>query len=309
MKVIRGILNLKAQHQGAVITIGNFDGVHKGHQAILSEVTEKASQLETCSMLICFEPQPKEFFDEFNAPARLTRFREKVELLAEFGIDYVLCLKFEEKTRSMSASEFIDLLTKSLSVRAIYVGDDFKFGHDRSGEFEHLQKAGLENGFEVCNMYTTAYRNVRVSSTRIRECLAAGDFQLAESLLGYPYSITGSVVYGRQIGRTLGVPTANIQLHRYVAPISGVFSVELKLGKRSVYGVANVGVRPTIDDETLTPILEVHLFDFDEDIYGSTVKVIFRHKIRDEKKFDNIEILKEAISRDIVQAKAFFRIS
>jgi riboflavin kinase/FMN adenylyltransferase len=306
MEVIRGLVNIKPRHRGAVVTMGNFDGVHRGHQAVLAEVKEKAKSLGTATMLICFEPQPKEFFDEYNAPARLTRFREKVELLSEHGIDYVFCVKFDESARTMPATEFTRILVEELEVAVLFVGDDFRFGFDRSGDFSRLQEAGKLNDFDVYNLYTVAYKNIRVSSTRIRECLAEGDFSLAESLLGYPYSISGKVVYGRQIGRTLGVPTLNIQLHRYVAPISGVYAVEVVLENRHLHGVANVGVRPTFDHETLKPILEVHLFDFSEDVYGKIVKVIFRHKIRDEQKFDGIEELKEAISGDIDQAQTFF---
>ena len=306
MEVIRGLINLKPEHRGAVVTIGNFDGVHKGHQAILSKVNAKAMALGVPTMLICFEPQPKEFFDIYNAPARLTRFREKVELLADQGIDYVLCFKFDEKTRAMTADEFVRVLTEDIRVSTLFVGDDFQFGHDRSGDFSHLLAAGERNSFDVVNLYTIDFESIRVSSTRIRECLAGGDFALAEDLLGYPYAISGKVVYGRQIGRTLGVPTLNIQLHRYVAPITGVFAVEVYLGERLLQGVANVGVRPTIGERTLKPILEVHLFDFMDDVYGSAVKVIFRHKIREEKKFDGLEELKRAIFADIDRAKQFF---
>ncbi len=307
MEIIRGLLNVKQRHQGCVITIGNFDGVHTGHQVILAEVTKKAKSLSVPSMLICFEPQPREFFDVYEAPARLTRFREKVDLLTTLGIDYVLCFKFDEATRSMSAARFVEMLAVDLAVRVLFVGDDFQFGHDRAGTFADLEKAGDEHGFEITNQYTIVLDSERISSTRIRECLAKGDFELARRLLGYDYSITGKVVYGRQIGRTLQVPTANIQLHRYVAPISGVFAVEMLVDGINCQGVANVGVRPTFNEKTPRPILEVHLFDFHRDIYGKTVKVVFRHKIREERKFDDIEALKKAIFEDIAQARAFFR--
>ena len=295
MEVIRGLLNVKEKHRGAIVTIGNFDGVHKGHRSILKEVSARAKKLNVSTMLICFEPQPKEFFDLYAAPARLTRFREKVDLLADQGIDYVYCVKFDEKARTMTAVEFVRILVEEIGISALFVGDDFRFGFDRSGDFKYLQDVGKSHHFDVTNMYTISHDNERVSSTRIRECLAKGDFELAESLLGYAYSISGKVIYGRQIGRTLGVPTANIQLNRYVAPITGVFAV------------ANVGVRPTIDDHTLKPILEVHLFDFADDIYGKTAKVVFRQKIRDEKKFAGIGALKAAIKSDIEDAKTFFR--
>jgi riboflavin kinase/FMN adenylyltransferase len=306
MEVIRGLLNVREKHRGAIVTIGNFDGVHKGHQAILKEVRARADKLKVPAMLICFEPQPKEFFDLYDAPARLTRFREKVDLLSDQGIDYVYCVKFDEKARTMTAVEFVRILVEEIEISALFVGDDFRFGFDRSGDFEYLQDIGKTHHFDVINMYTISHDNERVSSTRIRECLAQGDFKLAESLLGYAYYISGKVIYGRQIGRTLGVPTANIQLNRYVAPITGVFAVEMLLDGQAFPGVANVGVRPTIDNHTLKPILEVHLFDFSEDIYGETAKVVFRHKIRDEKKFAGIDALKAAIMNDIEDAKTFF---
>jgi riboflavin kinase/FMN adenylyltransferase len=309
MEVIRGLLNVREKHRGAIVTIGNFDGVHKGHQSILREVRVRADQLNVPAMLICFEPQPKEFFDLYDAPARLSRFREKVDLLSDQGIDYVYCVKFDEKARTMTAVEFVRILVEEIGISALFVGDDFRFGFDRSGDFKYLKDVGKSKGFDVINMYTISHDNERVSSTRIRDCLALGDFELAESLLGYAYSISGKVIYGRQIGRTLGVPTANIQLNRYVAPITGVFAVEMLFDGQAFPGVANVGVRPTIDDRTLKPILEVHLFDFSSDIYGKTAKVVFRQKIRDEKKFTGIEALKAGIMNDIKESKAFFGVA
>jgi riboflavin kinase/FMN adenylyltransferase len=306
MEVIRGLINIKERHKGSVITIGNFDGVHTGHQSILSEVKARSKTLGVGSMLMCFEPQPREFFDINDAPARLTRFREKVDILEDLGIDYVLCLKFNKKTREISAAGFVDLLVEDLAIGAIYVGDDFRFGHDRSGSFQDLEAAGEEHGFEVYNFYTIFHEDSRISSTRIRECLRGGDFEAAEDLLGHPYSITGKVIYGRQIGRTLGFPTANIQLQRYVAPISGVFACEALVNGKVYPSVANIGLRPTVDDETPEPILEVHLFDFDEDIYGHNVKVVFRHKIRDERKFNGLDELKAAIQADSDRARRFF---
>jgi len=304
MEIIRGFLNLKPRHRGCVATIGSFDGVHRGHQAILNQVCDKASSLGVQSMLICFEPLPKEFFG--HAPARLTRFRERVELLEELGIDLVLCVKFDEKVRNMSSKRFIEAMVDDIGVRALFVGDDFEFGHDRSGNFDDLLIAGEKYGFEVTNLYTLTFEHIRVSSTRIRECLAAGEFEEAEQMLGHAYSITGKVVYGRQLGRTLDAATANIQLHRYRAAIDGVYAVEIEGLDQQYLGVANVGVRPTLAEETLKPILEVHLFDFNRDIYGQNVKVIFRHKIRAEKKFSGLDQLKTAIAEDVASAKAYF---
>ncbi|MFT7688187.1 MAG: riboflavin kinase/FMN adenylyltransferase [Candidatus Azotimanducaceae bacterium] len=308
MRVIRGLHNFREEFRGSVTTIGNFDGVHLGHQAILRQVCSKAKELNVPSMLICFEPQPREFFSTYNAPARLTRFREKVELLRTQGVDLVLCLKFDEAIRSLSAEQFINVLVKNLKVGALFVGDDFKFGHDQSGGFEQLLVAGEKNHFDVTNMYTLSVEDDRISSTKIREYLAEGCFDDAENMLGRPYYISGKVVYGSQIGRTLDAATANIQLHRYRAPIDGVYTVVLLIEDSEIQyqGVANVGVRPTLNKDITTPILEVHLFDFSSDIYGKRVKVIFKQKIRSEKKFKDLDELKEAISVDILDAKAYF---
>jgi riboflavin kinase/FMN adenylyltransferase len=306
MEIIRGVHNLKSRHRGCVVTMGNFDGVHLGHQLILQQVKARSQEMGAPSLLICFEPQPKEFFDAYNAPARLTRFREKVGLLAEYGVDLVLCLKFDEVTRSMSPQAFISLLVNDLQLKALFAGDDARFGNDRSGDFDLLLAAGKQSGFEVTNLYTLTVGAERVSSTRIRECLANGDFNMAQQLLGRPYSITGKVVYGRQLGRTLDAPTANIQLHRDRAPIDGVYAVEIEGLDTTLTGVANVGVRPTLNEATLKPILEVHIFDFAGTIYGKTVKVIFRAKIREEKKFTGLEALKSAIREDMLVARQFF---
>lgn len=305
MEVIRGLHNLKPDHRGSIVTIGNFDGVHRGHQAILQRIKQKSLEMEVPSMLICFEPQPKEYFDPANAPARLTRFREKILLLEEQGLDRVLCFRFNDVTRKVSAQEFVDTLVSRLQIKFMLVGDDFKFGQDQEGDFGLLQAAGKKHGFEVTNLYTFSHEDERISSTRIRDCLARGDFELAEELLGHPYTIMGKVVYGRQLGRQLDAPTANIQLHRYRAPLDGVYAVEMSGLEKIFQGVANVGVRPTVDSNA-EPILEVHLFDFDEDIYGSNVKVIFRRKIRDERKFDNLEQLKQAIHSDFAESRNYF---
>ena len=306
MQIIRGLNNIRPLHKGCIATIGNFDGVHRGHQAILQKIRSKSLELGLPSLVICFEPQPREFFDPANAPARLTRFREKILLIKDQGIDRVLCFRFNETTRKLSAEQFVDFLVRSLGVRYLLVGDDFRFGHDQSGDYEMLKKTGERYGFEVTDHYTYSHEDARVSSTRCRKCLVRGDFEMAEKLLGRAYSIEGKVIYGRQLGRTLQVPTANIQLHRYRAPVDGVFAVRMG-GLEQVYqGVANVGVRPTVDDDA-EPILEVHLFDFDQDIYGKNVKVIFHHKIRDEKKFQGLDELKLAIQADMAAARVYFR--
>ncbi len=308
VEVVRGAINLKAKHRRAVVTIGNFDGVHLGHRKILERLRAKADELKVPTMLICFEPQPKEFFHAFNAPARLTRFREKVELLDQHGIDYVLCFKFDERTRSMSADSFVDVLVSQIQVSALFVGDDFRFGADRGGDFALLSSMGDAHGFQVTDMFSLTQDDLRVSSTRIRECLISGDFTEAEALLGHPYTIVGKVIHGRRLGRTIGVPTANILLHRYKAPISGVYAVEVTIVESGniLFGVANFGFRPTIEEEIAVPVLEVHIFNFNENIYGQCLRVTFRKKIRDEKKFPGLDALKEAIMNDTTVARSFF---
>ena len=272
MEIIRDTLNIKRQHRGCVVTIGNFDGVHRGHQAILHEMRACADKLSVPTMLACFEPQPKEFFDEFSAPARLTRLREKVGLLSKFGLDFVLCLKFNAATRSQPPEALLRLFGETLAISALFVGDDFRFGANRSGGFADLVQAGSDYGFSVTDLHTLKEGDERVSSTRIRDCLARGDFISAEQLLGYAYYIEGKVVYGRQLGRTLNAATANIQLHRYRAPIDGVYAVEVAGLGPIKHGVANVGVRPTLNENTPRPVLEVHIFDFADDIYGFLVR-------------------------------------
>jgi len=306
MEVIRGLINIKERHRGAVVTVGNFDGVHTGHKTILTEMKRKAAELDAKTLLICFEPLPREYFDYYNAPARLTRFKEKVELLDALGIDIVLCLKFDKKIKEITAERFIEILGSDLAAVAVYVGDDFRFGEGRGGNFEQLEEAGRQYGFAVSSYATITHEETRVSSTRIRECLEAGEFEMAEKLLGHPYFITGKVIYGRQVGRTLDVPTMNVQLHRYVAPIAGVYACECLVRGVTYQGVANIGVRPTFGENLPKPVLEVHLFDFDLDVYGDNVKVIFRHKIRDEKKFDSIDELKVAIHRDMETTRSWF---
>jgi len=303
MRIIRGRHNISKQDQGCVVTIGNFDGVHRGHQAILHEVNRLARKKACKSLLICFEPQPREFFEAYQAPARLTRFREKVVQLAASGLDRLLCLQFNDDIRSLSVASFVDLLVQELEVEALFIGDDFRFGADRSGDYEALKAAGGEFGFDVDKFSTITHGQKRISSTLIRQHLEAGRFAEAEQLLGRPYAITGRVVFGRQLGRTIGTPTANIQLHRYRAPISGVFLVELKAAGSAYHGVANVGVRPTVEQDDIAPILEVHLLDFSGDLYGSQVEVTFTKKIREEQKFDGLDVLKSAIEQDIATAR------
>ena len=303
---IRGLRNLGPEYKGCVATIGSFDGVHQGHRAILRQLRGKADEYQLPSVVIIFEPQPQEYFTGEQAPARLMRLREKVEALLEEGVDQVLCLQFNRVLRSLSARQFIDqVLLDGLGVRCLVVGDDFRFGHDRSGNYQLLQQVGDAQGFEVIDTHTLEYAGERISSTRIRQALEAGDFALVESLLGRPYRITGRVVYGQRLGRQLGIPTANVQLNRYRAPLSGVYVVEVLIGHKRLPGVANVGVRPTVGD-LVKPVLEVHLLDYDELLYGLRIHVEFKQKVREERKFASLDQMVEQIHNDIAVARQYF---
>jgi riboflavin kinase/FMN adenylyltransferase len=305
MEVIVGLHNLKPRHKGCVLTIGSFDGVHRGHTMLLDHLVEKGRMLGAPSMLLTFEPTPREYFRGGAVPARLTRFREKITLLEKTALDRVLCLPFNERTANTPADWVVDeLLTNRLGVRYLVVGDDFRFGKGAQGDYQLLVAAGERHDFGVSQMETLSVAGARVSSTRVREALREGDFALAETLLGHPYFMMGRVVYGRQLGRQLGVPTANIRLQRYRTPLEGVFAVTVSGLHRSYAGVANVGIRPTVDGKE--PLLEVHIFDFVEDIYGTLLTVEFKHKIRDERRFDGLEALKAQIERDIACTREWF---
>ncbi len=312
MRLIRGLTNLKLLSRradsplanGCVATIGNFDGVHLGHKTIIDQVRSKAKALGVPSLVMVFEPQPREFFQGDQAPPRLMAFRQKFEALLAEGVDIVLCLRFNEAFRSYSAMGFIDeVLIGGLGVRHLVVGDDFRFGCDRAGDFELLQRVGRDAGFTVENTRTVTLDGQRVSSTRVREQLTVKGLEKAEALLGHPYRIRGRVVYGRQLGRQIGAPTANILLQRLPA-LRGVFVVGARLDSGTAYdGVANIGVRPTVDGQR--PSLEVHLFDFAGTLYGQHLEVVFRHGLRDEAKFDSVAELQAQIARDMDTARAW----
>lgn len=306
MELIRGLHNLRPSHCGCVATIGNFDGVHLGHQAVIGQLAEQAARFRLPATVIVFEPQPQEFFAPEQAPARLTRLREKLLALRRFAVDRVLCLPFNRRLAAMSADDFLRrVLIDGLAVRYLVVGDDFRFGQGRRGDFAMLCEAGKMHGFEVVNMHTFGVDGDRVSSTRIRRALECGDLAGAERLLGREYRMSGRVAHGDKRGRTIGFPTANLHLHRKASPVQGVFAVEVfGLPGEPVPGVANVGNRPTVDG-TRT-LLEVHLFDFDADIYGRHVQVSFLHKLRSEMRFESFAALKQQIETDAQQARAFF---
>jgi riboflavin kinase / FMN adenylyltransferase len=305
MEVIVGLHNIKPRHEGCVLTIGSFDGVHRGHRMLLDRLVAKSQELNSPSMLLTFEPTPREYFRGGVVPARLTRFREKITLLAATELDRVLCLPFNEQTATTPAEWVVEeLLGKLLGVRYLIVGDDFRFGKGAGGDYRMLQAAGERAGYGVTQMGTLTEDAERISSTRVRDALWQGDFKLAERLLGHAYFMMGRVVYGRQLGRQLGVPTANIRLQRYRTPVEGVFAVTVKGLGREYQGIANVGVRPTVDGKE--PLLEVHIFDFAGDIYGQLLTVEFKYKIRDERTFESLDALKAQIDGDIAHTRRWF---
>ncbi|MCK0107269.1 bifunctional riboflavin kinase/FAD synthetase [Marinobacter sp. S0848L] len=312
MRLIRGLTNLKRLSasadsplaSGCVATIGNFDGVHLGHKTIIEQVRQKALELGVPSVVMFFEPQPREFFQGSDAPPRLMPFRQKFEALLAEGIDIVLCIRFDDTFRSFSAMEFIEnVLIHGLAVRHLVVGDDFRFGCDRAGDFRLLEQVGREHDFTVENTRTVTVDGERVSSTRVRKVLNVNGLEDAERLLGHPYRIHGRVVYGRQLGRQLGAPTANILLSRMPA-LRGVYVVRAHLETGEWQdGIANIGLRPTVDGKR--PALEVHLFDFAGTLYGQHLNVVFRHGLRDEVKFDSVDELRQQIARDFEHARAW----
>jgi len=304
MQLVRGLHNLRPQHRGCVATIGNFDGVHRGHQAILVRLRERAVELGVPSCVVIFEPQPREYFAPDSAPARLARLRDKLELLAAEGVDQVLCLAFNQRLSKLSAAEFVDtILVDGLGVKHLEVGDDFRFGCDRLGDFDFLTQVGDAKGFTVEAARTVEMDGVRVSSTQVRKALAVADFKLAEDLLGRPFQITGRVLHGQKLARQLGWPTANVQLKRHRVPFTGVYLVSVEIDGKQWPGVANIGVRPTVAGDGKAH-LEVHLLDFAGNLYDRRLTVAFHHKLRDEQRFASLEALKSAIGADVAAARA-----
>ncbi len=281
--------------------------MHLGHQKVLQGLINKANELGLPSTIIVLEPLPREYFAPADAPPRLMSFREKFVALTEVGLDRVLRIRFTQSLSEIAARDFIeDIFVAKLGVRYMVVGDDLRFGHERQGDFALLKELGQIHGFEVQASDTFEIEQERVSSTRIRQALLDSEFELAETLLGRPYQISGKVVYGQQLGRSIGVPTANLELHRYRTALSGVYAVEVRgIGDDVFFGAANVGTRPTIGD-LCKAILEVHLLNFSGSLYGKTLHVRFRKRLREEQKFSSIDELKTQIHNDIDQAYAFF---
>lgn len=289
------------------LTIGNFDGVHLGHRAVLARLVREAKERQLPATVLTFEPHPREFFSPEHAPARLSSLREKLAQLAACGIDRVHVLRFNQHLAALTADQFIrQILIDGLAVRHVLIGDDFRFGKARTGDFTMLQTAGTQHGFSVAAMHTVDCQGERVSSSAVRAELARGDLTHAARLLGRPYAIAGRVMHGKKIGRTLGFPTANISLRRKKLPLTGIYAVSVDgLGTEPVHGAASIGVRPTLADG-LQPVLEIHLLDFSGDIYGAHITVNFQHKLRDEAKYESLDILKAQIARDVAEVRAYF---
>lgn len=305
MEFHRGFTNIVPM-PGCVASIGNFDGVHVGHQHIVKRLQDLGRQANLPVVLVTFEPTPQEFFCPQKAPARLTRLREKLTHLQNCGVDHVVCLRFDERLSTLSPDAFINqLLLEKLNIKHLIVGEDFRFGFKRQGNVDLLRQMGRQHGFSVESLNKLDINGQAVSSTRVRAALEDADFELACQLLGRKYSIGGRVVRGAQRGRAWGIPTANIYLNRRVCPLKGVYIVKVRGPDNTLHnGVANIGTRPTVDGTQ--GVLEVHLFDFQQDIYGHWIDVIFLKHLREERAFSSTQALKKQIFDDIHQARDYF---
>jgi riboflavin kinase/FMN adenylyltransferase len=303
MKLVRGLHNLTRADRGCVLTVGNYDGVHLGHQHMIRVVKERAAELRCSSTVLVFEPSSKEFIDPAGAPPRLTRWREKFLALAGQGVDRLVTLRFDNDMRAMSPQRFVDeLIVGALSARHVVVGDDFRYGTKAQGTIHSLRAAGEFHGFGVEQVAAFVVDGVRVSSTAVRERLEYGDCAGAARLLGRRYRMMGRVVYGKALGRTLGFPTANLRLMRRKSPLWGILAVRVYgIEGIPLNGVASLGTRPTVNG--VEPLLEVNVFDFDGDLYGRTIEVEFIAKLRDEVKFDSLDSLIEQMKVDAAQAR------
>lgn len=304
MQVFRGIPE-KAEKPVA-LTIGNFDGVHIGHQSVLARLKEKAESLSIPACVMTFEPHPREFFDPENAPARLTDMREKLSIFAKLGMDRVHVCRFDRDFAKMTAADFEAGIHAGLDAKWVLIGDDFRYGARRTGDFESMTRAAEKFGFEVEAMHSVKLDGQRISSTLVREAVFSGKLDFARRLLGRNYSIVGRVVHGNKLGKKIGFPTANIRLRHNKPPLSGIHVVEVHgITENALRGVASLGVRPTVMNGG-KPVLEVYLFDFEENIYGARLRVDFLFKLRDEAKFPDLDSLKAQIALDAENARQYF---
>ncbi|PLK58300.1 riboflavin biosynthesis protein RibF [Candidatus Palibaumannia cicadellinicola] len=311
MELIRGIHNLQPRHHGCVLTIGNFDGFHRGHQALITELQAEGRRRRLPVMVMIFEPQPQEYFSGAKAQVRLTRLRDKVKYLAAAGVDAILCVAFNKQFSNLSAHAFLfDLVVHKLGGRFICVGDDFHFGTGRQGNFTMLQHAGSKVGFEVMRIITYTEGGRRISSTAVRKALSQDRLVEAETLLGHLYRISGRVIYGDALGRTIGFPTANVSLKGLPVPLNGVYAVQVYgVAKYPLPGVANVGTRPTVTNNCQNQQnMEVHLLDATLNLYGCHLEVVIRAKVRNEQRFASLEELKQQIANDVVSTRHYFEL-
>ncbi|ORU91516.1 MAG: bifunctional riboflavin kinase/FMN adenylyltransferase [Cycloclasticus sp. symbiont of Bathymodiolus heckerae] len=307
MELIRYLPDEPVFPGGCVLTIGNFDGVHAGHRMVLDALKEQATERGLPAVVMCFEPQPIEFFRADAAPARISTARDKIEQLSQAGVDALYLVRFNRGLANLSAEQFVNMLCLQLNIKLLIVGDDFCFGKNRQGNFDYLQQAGAQYGFDVQRSDSFQIESERVSSTLIREALQNGFLDKAAVYLKRRFSLSGRVMHGYKRGRELGFPTANIRVKNRKTPLKGVFAVTITLESGSVYeGVANVGTRPSIEAVSAV-LLEAHLFEFSGDLYGQRVTVAFHKKLRDERKFDGLDELTAQISHDSEQAKIFFK--
>jgi len=303
MELIRGLHNLKKQ-PGCVLTIGNFDGVHLGHQELLIKLVSKSKKMGLPSLVISFSVTPETFFG--RPKARLSSFRDKHLFLKSLGVDKHLLVRFNKSFSEISAASFINqILVQKIGIKHCFIGDDFRFGKDRLGDFSMLKNASDENNFTIEKINSVLLDGRRVSSSGVRGLLSEGDFISAEKFLGRPFSISGKVAHGEKLGRTIGFPTANISIHRKLSPVLGVYSVLIKLKSKTYNGVCNVGKRPTLGG--IKTLLEVFIFDFNKEIYGEYVTIIFKQKCREEEKFESFEALKKQIKKDVEKSRLFFQ--
>jgi riboflavin kinase/FMN adenylyltransferase len=303
MELVRGLHNLSRRHRGCVLTVGNYDGVHLGHQQMIGVLMARAMELRSTATVLVFEPSSKEFIDPEGAPPRLTRWREKFLALSALGVERLVTLRFDEYMRAMTPQCFVDeLMVDALGTRHMVVGDDFRYGCNAGGTIKSLRAAGAAHGFGVEQIAPFIVDGVRVSSTAVRERLARSDFAGAQRLLGRAYRMMGRVVHGRELGRTLGFPTANLRLMRRKSPVNGVLAVRVfGIEQQPMPAVASLGTRPTVGGVEM--LLEVHIFDFAGDLYGCELEVEFVAKLRDEAKFDSLDALIAQMQVDAAQAR------
>jgi riboflavin kinase/FMN adenylyltransferase len=304
MELLRGTTELRDSQRGGIVTLGSFDGLHRGHQVLLEQTVQWARQLAAPSAMLTFEPMPREFLHATNPPARLTNFRERWRLLEPAGLDTLIVLRFNDRLRSLTGEQFVEMLTSDLKVQGLVVGHDFRFGKAGQADATFLSEAGLRHGFAVTVVEPVVAAGERVSSTVIREALAAGRFDQARALLGRPYSIRGRVVPGAQLGRQLGFPTANIRVRRRKLPLGGIYAVRVHgIKKQAMGGVASLGTRPTVDG--VEPLLETFVFDFSGDLYGRELEIEFVAHLRNEERFESLEALVAQMRIDESRARNF----